>query len=317
VLITVDDVTDEAGQHLVSFYDQDAALATIVGSFLGAGLAAGEAALVVGTHGHRAAFDTALEAAGIDVAEVRASGQYVSLDAGQLLSTFLRGGQPDPFLFQAAVGDRIAELRTAGRRVRVFGEMVALLWDEGAVTAAMALEQLWGDLLGRTEFTLLCAYPQRALESSNDGGTAICGHHHAVVAALADAPTPTPGRMSRRFEPTASSAAAARRFVTDALRGWEREDLVAAAQLVVSELAGNALRHSYGRFHVTVLHQADGVRVAVTDRSPALPTGPTMRPEVATDGRGMQLIDALARRWGADAHRGGKTVWAELTDPGL
>ncbi|MCW2501232.1 MAG: putative two-component sensor histidine kinase protein [Frankiales bacterium] len=314
MLIEVDALTGEVGQHVVSFYDHDEALALTVGSFLGAGLAAGEAAIVVATPAHRELFDAALEAAGIDLAFARAAGQYVSLDAAELLAAFLVAGQPDPALFDATVGALVRQSAT-GRPVRVFGEMVALLWDDGAVTAAMALEQLWNATTRVAPFALLCAYPQRALGDSSARREAICMHHNAVVATV-QPPTPRRDRAARRFEPTASSAAAARRFVTDQLHGWQLGGLVDAAGLIVSELVGNAVRHSTGRFHVGVLNLPDGVRVTVADLSPQPPTVRTVE-ETATSGRGMHLIAALARSWGTDVHGGGKTVWAEIAVPEL
>jgi hypothetical protein len=45
--------------------------------------------------------------------------------------------------------------------VRVFGEMVALLWADGDRNGALVLEELWNDLTRRMSFPLLCAYPAR------------------------------------------------------------------------------------------------------------------------------------------------------------
>jgi hypothetical protein len=43
--------------------------------------------------------------------------------------------------------------------VRVFGEMVSLLWDAGLIDAAVELEVLWNELGVQYPFSLLCAYP--------------------------------------------------------------------------------------------------------------------------------------------------------------
>lgn len=59
--------------------------------------------------------------------------------------------------------------------VRAYGEMVALLWDEGNATGALRLEELWDELQRETEFSLLCAYPEDAL-----GGEADCARVHAA-----------------------------------------------------------------------------------------------------------------------------------------
>jgi hypothetical protein len=61
--------------------------------------------------------------------------------------------------------------------------MVAVLWDEGNVTAAIALEDLWNDLATRYPFSLFCAYPMRALkaDASTEGFRTICGQHSKVL----------------------------------------------------------------------------------------------------------------------------------------
>jgi anti-sigma regulatory factor (Ser/Thr protein kinase) len=107
----------------------------------------------------------------------------------------------------------------------------------------------------------------------------------------------------------------ARTFVADTLEAWavEAQD-VEAVQLVVSELVTNALRHAPESPSVTLelSMTRDGVRVMVSDHSPR---EPQLReaPWSAESGRGVELVDALADRWGTEPRRlGGKTVWCEL-----
>ncbi|MEY2438388.1 MAG: hypothetical protein QOF97_3224 [Acidimicrobiaceae bacterium] len=87
-------------------------------------------------------------------------------------------------------------------------------------------------------------------------------------------------------------------------------------ELVVSELAANAVRHARTRYQVTIEVGADAVVVEVHDESRALPERRDPRP---TDGggRGLMIVEALSRRWGVRPVAGdGKTVWAELALPG-
>jgi hypothetical protein len=51
-------------------------------------------------------------------------------------------------------------VREAGSAVRAFGEEVALLWSQGNVPGAIALESLWNDVVDHQRFSLLCAYPR-------------------------------------------------------------------------------------------------------------------------------------------------------------
>lgn len=67
--------------------------------------------------------------------------------------------------------------------IRAFGEMVALLQDDGNDDGAIALEQLWNDLGDTHEFTLFCAYPSAAFDNP-DGSMArwrICCAHSQVI----------------------------------------------------------------------------------------------------------------------------------------
>jgi anti-sigma regulatory factor (Ser/Thr protein kinase) len=89
------------------------------------------------------------------------------------------------------------------------------------------------------------------------------------------------------------------------------------AELLVSEVFGNSVRHSGsaapGETVTVAVRSGDGVvRIEVTDR--AGPGTPELRPvgRDAEGGRGLQLVAALATRWGA-RRRGGRIVtWFEL-----
>ncbi|HEY9525399.1 MAG TPA: ATP-binding protein [Thermopolyspora sp.] len=125
-----------------------------------------------------------------------------------------------------------------------------------------------------------------------------------------------PWRMSRDFLGSPASVTEARRFVTTFLRCWPTAD---AAELIVSELATNAVRHSAssrfgGRFTVTITAFADHVRLAVDDEGG--PNSPTMPPseqeEEGEGGRGLLLVAAVADDWGVSGNQRGRTVWAVL-----
>jgi anti-sigma regulatory factor (Ser/Thr protein kinase) len=97
------------------------------------------------------------------------------------------------------------------------------------------------------------------------------------------------------------------------LEGWglaDREELVDTAELLVSELATNALLHSASRFRLT-LSAAHGVlRCEVADTGRRTPQ--VLHAGGTESGRGMFLVNALARRWGCCQDGPGKTVWFEL-----
>ena len=311
-MLDLDDGRVAPGHHVVHFYEGRAQLAHTVSGFLGAGLVAGETALVVATAAHRAMFDAALTAAGIDVAAAQGSGQYLAVDARELVASFVVAGAPDPELFERTVGALVASLTHGGRPVRIYGEMVALLWDDGHVSAAIAVEELWNELQRRTAFTLFCAYSAASLSTAPEAHSAI-QHRHTHVVPDPRLPDARPGEVSRRFEPTPTAVRAARHFVRQTLLDWDRAPLIESAELIVSELAANAVRHGASRFAVTVSTRGPAVRIAVRDLSTILPTLRALDAG-STGGRGMPIISAMSCGWGAELHRGAKTVWAEIQD---
>ncbi|MFB8241064.1 ATP-binding protein [Kitasatospora purpeofusca] len=114
------------------------------------------------------------------------------------------------------------------------------------------------------------------------------------------------------YEP--QSAGAARRLVFSALRGWELGDLVEAAELVVSELVGNAVKTGCRReMTVTVARITHrSVRISVRDGSRILPCLIDAG-TAAESGRGMALVHYLTGgHWGATLEPYGKTVHADL-----
>ena len=96
------------------------------------------------------------------------------------------------------------------------------------------------------------------------------------------------------------------------LQLWHLADLMAAAEVLISELATNAVRHARTLFTVTVTWDHATLRVEVNDASPLAP-----RPQLATHpdregGRGLLLVDAIATAWGVDLYPDGKTVWLTI-----
>ncbi len=185
--------TDRAS-HLVTFHDDPDAHVRTVADFVRAGLHRGEAVAIVAEQRLRDAVELDLADRGVDLAAAGAAGRYVAIDAGHLLAEMSLAGQPDRHRFKILAGDLLSELCTAGAGVRIYGEMVALLWDRGEVTAALALEDWWNELAARAPFSLLCGYPMG--QFGDDASTVtfreVCRRHVGVSVPqyrdLADAP---------------------------------------------------------------------------------------------------------------------------------
>jgi diguanylate cyclase (GGDEF)-like protein len=169
--------------HLVEFYETERFLVETVCGFVAPALRDGDAAIVVATAAHRAAFDTALAHAGVDVAAARDEGRFVVLDAAETLTHFMAADGPDFGRFRATVGPVMDSAAAGGRALRVYGEMVALLWGEGDVSSAIALEDLWNELGATRAFELLCAYPMRSFDDPHSAAAfkRICEQHTSVI----------------------------------------------------------------------------------------------------------------------------------------
>ncbi|MEW1545047.1 SpoIIE family protein phosphatase [Streptomyces tsukubensis] len=112
------------------------------------------------------------------------------------------------------------------------------------------------------------------------------------------------------LEPEDAAPGRARRLARRALSRWGLEDLSDAVELLVSEVVTNAVR--YAERPVTLrLLRTDVLRCEVGDDSPQLPRQRKAR-ETDEGGRGLFLVNRLARRWGATRLSSGKVVWFEL-----
>jgi len=110
------------------------------------------------------------------------------------------------------------------------------------------------------------------------------------------------------------SPGAGRRFVQETLSRWTCDGLMDTVGLLVSELVTNAVLHARSTADVSVRLAGDRVRVEVRDQS----NEPIVRRLAADDalgGRGLSLVETLARRWGSHSEPGGKVVWFELDRP--
>jgi signal transduction histidine kinase len=180
---TLTDVTSCPGphDHLVTFYESDSSLVQTTAAFLSTALTTGRPAIAVATREHLDAIRAALAVRAAHPAGGAHHGQLVLLDAHETLDRLMVDGRPDPEAFETLVTGMLDHLAGAGQP-RIFGEMVALLWEEGDLTGALALEDLWNDLGRSHSFQLSCAYPIRSFGSDEDAAAfrEVCDRHSSV-----------------------------------------------------------------------------------------------------------------------------------------
>jgi hypothetical protein len=286
--------------HAVQFYQADDELAAAVSGYLAEGIKSGDGVIVVATAPHRLMFETALAQAGVDVAGERHAGRLLTEDATRLLGRILGGDGLDQWHFRSAISSLILRAAAGGRRVRIYGEMVGLLWDAGHVARAIELEALWNGLRALLPFSLLCGYPSspEASGDSRDAVREVCGLHSDVIA-------------TRSFPAELDSVRAARHVTADLLDGHSAQRLADDAAIVVTELTSNAVLHAHSGFTLTISRSATSVRITVRDSQP-LVSQSDGRPFDIRTGHGLSIVVQLARAWDVEPLSDGKVVWAEL-----
>ncbi|KUJ66063.1 serine/threonine protein phosphatase [Streptomyces albus subsp. albus] len=115
------------------------------------------------------------------------------------------------------------------------------------------------------------------------------------------------------LDPKAQTAGQARRLARRALDRWGLGELTDAVELLVSEVVTNAVRYAERPITLRLL-RTDVLRCEVGDDVPQLPRLRQARPS-DEGGRGLYLVNRLARRWGATRLSAGKVVWFELAFP--
>lgn len=113
--------------------------------------------------------------------------------------------------------------------------------------------------------------------------------------------------------PHAIASRQAHKVLEWALLGWRVRDSPADdAHIVLGELVTNALTHSMDVFTLTLRLRGDQILIEVRDCADATPEV-TLPDDLAVNGRGMFLVDALSKEWGVRPETGGgKTVWARI-----
>lgn len=125
---------------------------------------------------------------------------------------------------------------------------------------------------------------------------------------------PAPPREARiRLAPVPASVPKMRDLLRRLLRSWRMPDAGdGVIELLATELAANAVQHARSDMTVIVRYLGDVVRVEVGDGSRQLPVARQAEDD-DLDGRGLALVDALAKEWGVLPTRTGKRVWCDVS----
>ena len=168
--------------HVLQIYNNDDTFLDALAGFIGSGINAGDCVLLIATAKHLELIQHRLIDYGISVQTLIEDDRYIPLDAEATLSKFMRDGWPDEKLFHETVSALFEKAVSKGRRVRAFGEMVAILWEKGYHGATVSLEHLWNNFREKNSFTLFCAYPKAGFVGNiHDSLNTICDCHTKMI----------------------------------------------------------------------------------------------------------------------------------------
>ena len=170
-------------EHLVQIYEDDDVFLDTLAGFAGGGIRSGDGVIIIATANHLEALGSRLTESGLDLAAAEAEDRYIPVDAEELLSRLVFRGWPDDYLFRQGVTELLARAGGGGRRVRAFGEMVAILWARGQNAATVRLEHLWQGICQNEGLSLFCAYPKSGFtQDANVSIQELCALHSRIVA---------------------------------------------------------------------------------------------------------------------------------------
>jgi hypothetical protein len=146
--------------HIVQLYQDDAFFGDAIAHFAAEGLARGESIILVATGPHWENVSGRLARKGLEVDDLRRRGQITLLDANRTLPTFLDHDMPDAKVFKDLARRTIQKARAGGRypRVRWWGEMVNVLYEDGNGRGSTRLEELFDEVAHEESIAVFCSF---------------------------------------------------------------------------------------------------------------------------------------------------------------
>lgn len=168
-------------QHYLTLYRTGEELAARICHFLLPAVQPGHTGVVVATAAHVQLVRAVAAQHGLDVKAAEERGQLYFFDARAFMTAIMVNGMPNEALFHEHVTQRLERLVQRHPRLHIYGEIVAVMIEEGHLRAAKELEYLWNELGRQRVFNLLCGYPEGSLGEHH---RSVClAHTHMVTVA--------------------------------------------------------------------------------------------------------------------------------------
>lgn len=176
--------------HLVQIYDNEIVFLNTLEGFAGSGFIANETVIIIAGKQHLEELNERLLNHGFNLKTLIKSEQYIPLDADKTLQKFMVNNWPDADLFNKTIGDLVKKATKNGRKVRAFGEMVAILWEKGNSGATVQLEHLWNEFCTNQSFGVFCAYPKSGFTADSSKSLQdICTCHSKIISGSSNSTT--------------------------------------------------------------------------------------------------------------------------------
>ncbi|QLQ37661.2 ATP-binding protein [Micromonospora robiginosa] len=121
-----------------------------------------------------------------------------------------------------------------------------------------------------------------------------------------------PDLVEVELSPVAEAAREARSLIADGCARWGLPELVEPACIAVTEMVNNVVAHAVTPMTLRLAPRGDALHAAVRDHAAGRPAYAGPAPVDSVGGRGLLLIDTVARRWGSTPLPDGKVVWCVL-----
>ena len=176
-------LTNSSGNHTIQICPNESSQIDLLTRYIKDGLRNEETIILIAKPALRKALKLKMDAFSFDGETIQNHDQIKFFDAEFLLSNLMHDGILEEKAFQQFVATPIYNAQLNLKKVRVFGEMVDILWKQGQHDMALQLEDFWNDLSRTQEFSFLCTYSLHELDPNayDDALKHICKCHSHLI----------------------------------------------------------------------------------------------------------------------------------------
>jgi len=175
--------------HVIQVYDNDVIFIDTLTGFVESAFRANENAVVIATNRHLTALELRLESKGHRIESLIAENKFIPVSAEETLHEFIINDTIDESRFIKIVSGLFQHAGSNQKKVRAFGEMVAILWAQGNKEATLRLEHLWTRLCKEDQFCVYCAYPKDIFTVDEpEPEKSVCDCHSMIISGSENQP---------------------------------------------------------------------------------------------------------------------------------